>query len=136
MKNTKLVSIILSVIMCFGILGGAFSASAADDYVKVHLYSNQGSASSANVYGSYKCYWGSNSASSKHSVYFIARYKYRGTWHTDSNKTSLVQPGKEITRSNEVETTHFSDERYWFLRLNPEGANKTGCDAEGYMRNK
>lgn len=134
MKNTKLVSIILSVIMCFGILGGAFSASADENYVSVHLTKNQSSASSDNVYGTYKYYWGSNSTSSSRVVLFTTRYKSGGVWKTDENYRMFV--GESIPSSQERRTQKFDTERYWFLRLNPEGSGTKGCEAWGYMRNK
>ena len=98
MSKKKLVSILLSAVLCFGMLGSTFSASAAS--VSVHLTKNQAVNSSSKVYGTFKYFWGTNSKSSQHSVHYIARYK------TD-----------------------------WFLKLNPEGNNTTGCDAWGYMKN-
>ena len=77
MSKKKLVSILLSAVLCFGMLGGTFVASA--ESVSVHLTKTQAVNSSSNVYGTFKYYWGKNSKSSKHSVYYIARYKNKGT---------------------------------------------------------
>jgi len=133
-KNTKFMSIILSLIMCFGILGGAFSASANDNCVTVHLTRDQSSAASDNVYGTYKYYWGNNSSTSSRIVLFTTRYKSGGVWKTDENYRMFV--GESISESQARRTNKFDTERYWFLRLNPEGTGTKGCDAWGYMKNK
>lgn len=80
MSKKKLVSILLSAVLCFGMLGGTFVASA--ESVSVHLTKTQAVNSSSNVYGTFKYYWGTNSKSSQHSVYYIARYKNGAFWHT------------------------------------------------------
>lgn len=56
MSKKKLVSILLSAVLCFGMLGSTFSASAA--HVTVHLTKTQAVNSSSNVHGSFKYYWG------------------------------------------------------------------------------
>lgn len=122
--------------MRFRVLGGTFSAIAGTNgykYVSVHLTKTQSTNSSANVYGTYKYYWGNNSSSSEHSVYYISRYKKGGVWYT-GNKY-LLAPGKSISENDAIMTPKFDDERDWFLKLNPEGANNKGCDAWGYIRN-
>lgn len=127
----RLAAILLSTVMCFGVLGSTFTASAAS--VSVHLTKTQATNSSANVYGTHKYYWGSNNSSSEHSVYFISRYKSGGIWHT-GNKY-LMGAGKSINESNAIMTPKFDTERDWFLKLNPEGSNNKGCDAWGYIKN-
>lgn len=52
MSKKKLVSILLSAVLCFGMLGSTFSASAA--HVTVHLTKTQAVNSSSNVYGTFK----------------------------------------------------------------------------------
>lgn len=89
MSKKKLVSILLSAVLCFGMLGSTFSASAA--YVSVHLTKNQAVNSSSNVYGTFKYFWGTNSKSSQHSVYYIARYKNGVFWYTGGQY--LIAPG-------------------------------------------
>ncbi len=131
MKKSKALSILLSVFMCFSIMSCVFSASAAS--VSVHLVKTQSVNSSANVYGTHKYFWGSNSKSSEHSVYFISRYKSGGIWHTGNSY--LMAPGKSESEKNAIMTPKFETERDWFLKLNPEGANQKGCDAWGYMKN-
>lgn len=132
MKKTKLISILLSIIMAFGMFGTAFSVSAA--YVSVHLTTSQHSNSSANVYGTHKYYWGNNNSSgSDKNVEFITRYKYLGVWYTDD--VFVMLPGEGLNQSQERRTAHkFSDERYWFLKLEKQSSG-TGCDAWGYIRN-
>ena len=71
MSKKKLVSILLSAALCFGMLGGTFVASA--ESVSVHLTKTQAVNSSSNVYGTFKYYWGTNSKSSQHSVYYITQ---------------------------------------------------------------
>lgn len=56
MSKKKLVSILLSAVLCFGMLGGTFVASA--ESVSVHLTKTQAVNSSSNVYGTFKYYWG------------------------------------------------------------------------------
>lgn len=80
MSKKKLVSILLSAVLCFGMLGSTFSASAA--HVTVHLTKTQAVNSSSNVYGTFKYFWGTNSKSSQHSVHYIARYKNGFIWYT------------------------------------------------------
>lgn len=89
MSKKKLVSILLSAVLCFGMLGGTFVASA--ESVSVHLTKTQAVNSSSNVYGTFKYYWGTNSKSSQHSVYYIARYKNGAFWHTGGKY--LIAPG-------------------------------------------
>lgn len=127
----KVLSILISSIMCFGILGGTFSASAAS--VSVHLTKNQASNSSSNVYGSYKYYWGNNKKESKHSVYLIAKYKSGGIWFEDS--FILMQSGYSLSETNAKKTRTLSKETDWFVKLNPEGALNKDCDAWGYIKN-
>lgn len=55
MSKKKLVSILLSAVLCFGMLGGTFVASA--ESVSVHLTKTQAVNSSSNVYGTFKYYW-------------------------------------------------------------------------------
>lgn len=131
MKKTKVLSILLSVIMAFGVFGTAFSASAA--YVSVHLTTSQNSNSSSNVYGTHKYYWGNNNINSNDNVEFITRYKYLGVWHTD--ETYVISPGDGLIESQARRTANrFTDERYWFLKLN-KASSGTGCDAWGYIKN-
>lgn len=131
MKKARILSVLLSAIMCFGIIGGTFSASAAS--VSVHLTKTQATNSSSNVYGTFKYYWGKNSSSSQHSVYFISRYKSGAIWLT-GNKY-LMRPGESKSEEKAIVTPKFETKRDWFLKLNPEGANNKGCDAWGYMKN-
>ncbi len=79
MSKKKLVSILLSAVLCFGMLGSTFSASAA--YVSVHLTKNQAVNSSSNVYGTFKYFW-EQTASPRNTVYYIARYKNGVFWYT------------------------------------------------------
>lgn len=131
MTKKKLVSILISAVLCFGMLGSTFSASAA--YVSVHLTKNQAVNSSANVRGKYKYFWGNNSKSSEQGVYFIARYKLGNIWLTDQRVK--LSPGQSVEQGNAYKTRSTKSETDWFLKLNPEGNNTKGCDAWGYMRN-
>lgn len=131
MSKKKLVSILLSAVLCFGMLGSTFSASAA--YVSVHLTKNQAVNSSSNVYGAFKYFWGTNSKSSQHSVYYIARYKNGVFWYTGGQY--LIAPGHGRNEKNAYMTKKLDYKTDWFLKLNPEGSNTTGCDAWGYMKN-
>lgn len=131
MKKTKVLSILLSVIMAFGVFGTAFSASAA--YVSVHLLTNQNTNSSSNVYGTHKYYWGNNNANSDDNVEFVTRYKKGGVWYTDDKYVMI--PGDSLNESQARRTANrFTDERYWFLKLN-KASSGTGCDAWGYIKN-
>jgi hypothetical protein len=131
MSKKKLVSILLSAVLCFGMLGSTFSASAA--HVTVHLTKTQAVNSSSNVHGSFKYYWGKNSKSSKYSVYYIARYKHNGVWHTGGS--DLLAAGEERSEKDPFVTKKLDYKTDWFLKLNPEGKNTKGCDAWGYMKN-
>lgn len=131
MSKKKLVSILLSAVLCFGMLGSTFSASAA--HVTVHLTKNQAVNSSSNVYGTFKYYWGKNSKSSKYSVYYIARYKHNGVWYTGGS--TLLAAGREIDEAHAIKTERLDYETDWFLKLNPKGAGTKDCDAWGYMKN-
>lgn len=127
----KVLSILLSAIMCFGILGGTVSASAAS--VSVHLTESQASNSSSNVNGKYKYYWGNNSKSSKHSVYLIAKYKSGGIWFEDSSV--LMQAGYTLKEEKAKKTRTLDKATDWFVKLNPEGALNKECNAWGYIKN-
>lgn len=134
MKKTKVLSILLSLIMAFGVFGTAFSASA--DYVTVNLYEDQYSAHSTEIFGTYKCYWGKNEGWSEHSVYFIPKYKSGAIFVTDSGRSYLMIAGKSLSQSQEIQTTHFSSNKEWRLYLNPEEGHVKNCRAVGYFRNK
>lgn len=112
-------------------LGSTFSASAA--HVTVHLTKTQAVNSSSNVYGTFKYFWGTNSKSSQHSVHYIARYKNGFIWYTGGQY--LIAPGHGRNEKNAYMTKKLDYETDWFLKLNPEGNNTTGCDAWGYMKN-
>ena len=131
MSKKKLVSILLSAVLCFGMLGSTFSASAA--HVSVHLTKDQAVDSSSNVHGTFKYFWGNNSKSSLYSVYYIARYKKGAIWLTDISWP--LKPGESISEDKPLATSKFNKATDWFLKLNPEGGNKKGCEAWGYMRN-
>lgn len=125
MKLTKkIIAIVMALMMTLSI--GAVTANAAT----VHLTTSQGSNTSAKVYGNYKVFYGNNESYSAHSVYFIARHQQAGVWYTDKSK--LVAKGNDCPVT---ETTVKKSERNWVLKLNPEGAGKTGCDAKGYIIN-
>ncbi len=128
--SKKVLAFLLSAIMCFGVLGGALSAS-AKAVESVHLDSTESSDSSGNVTGTYMYYWGNNSKDSKHSVYLIARYKSIVAWYEDSSK--LMQAGYSLSESDAIKTKTRSSTK-WFVRLNPEGAGNTGCTANGYIK--
>ena len=112
MSKKKLVSILLSAVLCFGMLGSTFSASAA--HVTVHLTKTQAVNSSSNVY-------------------YIARYKNGAFWHTGGKY--LIAPGHGRDEKNAYMTKKLDYKTDWFLKLNPEGKNTKGCDAWGYMKN-
>lgn len=131
MKSKKMLSILLSVVMCFCALGTAFSASAAS--VNVHLLTNQGSNISANVYGTHKYYWGSNNRNSADTVEFIPKYKSGAIWYSDGEYE--MNPGDSLNENQARRTAHkFNDERYWHLKLKTKNGG-TGCDAWGYIKN-
>lgn len=132
MSKKKLVSILLSAVLCFGMLGGTFVASA--ESVSVHLTKDQAVNSSSNVHGTFKYFWGNNSKSSLCRVYYIARYKKAGSWRTDISWP--LKPGESISEEHPLTTSKFDKPTDWFLKLNPEGAGKKGCEAWGYMRNR
>ena len=131
MSKKKLVSILLSAVLCFGMLGSTFSASAA--HVSVHLTKDQTVNSSSNVHGTFKYFWGNNSKSSLHRVYYIARYKKGAIWLT--NISWPLKQGESISENTPLATSKFDKATDWFLKLNPEGSRATGCEAWGYMRN-
>ncbi len=131
MKNKKMLSILLSVVMCFGVLGTAFSASAAS--VSVHLLTNQKSNSSATVYGTYKYYWGSNNINSADVVEFNPKYKKGLVWYSDG--VYEMSPGESLDEEHARRTANkFNDEHYWYLKLSTKHGG-TGCDAWGYIKN-
>ncbi len=110
MSKKKLVSILLSAVLCFGMLGGTFVASA--ESVSVHLTKTQAVNSSSNVYGTFKYYWGTNSKSSQHSVYYIARYKNGAFWHTGGKY--LIAPGHGRDEKNAYMTKKLEDKTHRF----------------------
>lgn len=112
---------LMMLVSCFSL-----SASAATVYLKTA----QTSASSSEVYGNQKYFFGNNSSDSAYSVYFLAKYKYGGVWYT--NKSCLVAKGSSLAGTY---TDVLSAERNWKLTLNPEGAGKYGCIATGYIYN-
>ncbi len=125
MKFTKkIIAVLMTLIMTMSV--GALTVNAAT----VHLTTNQASNSSSNVYGYNKVFWGNNEAHSAYSVYFIAKYKKGGIWYTDKSK--LIGKGKDCPSTN---TSAQPVERDWFLKLNPEGGGKYGCEAWGYIYN-
>lgn len=107
------------LVSCFSL-----SASAATVYLKT----GQTTASSSEVFGTHKFFYGDNSKDSAYSVYFLAKYKMGGVWYTD--KSFLLGKGGSL---DVTYTTVLSKERSWKLKLNPEGAGKYGCIATGYI---
>ncbi len=125
MKLTKkIIAVVMALMMTLS--AGALTANAATVYLK----SAQKSATSSTVYGYNKVFYGNNSEDSAYSVYFIAKYKKGGVWHTD--KTKLVAKGGTLSSTK---TSALSVERDWHLKLNPEGAGHYGCIATGYIYN-
>ena len=125
----KVLAFLFTMIMCFGVLDGAFSANSG--IVGEHLTKTEASASSFNVGGEVKEYWGSNSGSSKYSVYLIAKYKKAFIWYEDSSE--LMKPGYKTPQGTAFITRKRDDSTTWFVRLNPKGALNKDCEAWGYM---
>lgn len=115
-----------AVVMALACTCSAMTVSAAN----VHLYANQTVAKSAEVYGSWKKISGSNSLSSAYSVYFTAKQNIGGIFYSDVQR--LVASGKSLPSTN---TSTAGSEHFWRLDLNPEGANRMSCIADGLILN-
>lgn len=114
------------MLLCLMMLTSCFSMYAGA--ATVYLRTAQTSASSSEVYGNQKYFYGDNSSLSAYSVYFLAKYKRGGIWYT--NKSILVEKGESLDTTY---TARLSSECNWKLKLNPEGAGHYGCIATGYI---
>ena len=122
---------VLSIVLCAMVLVAMLSSSAFAVVKSVHLDSTQTIAESGLVYGSWKLITASNDKTSTFAVHVLPKYKNAGIWWNGANEKIVLRPGTSI---GDTETKRLSDEYYWKLVLNPDGAGKYGCTADGTIR--
>lgn len=122
---------VLSIVLCAMVLVAMLSSSAFAVVKSVHLDSTQTIAESGLVYGSWKLITASNDRTSAFAVHVLPKYKKVGIWWNGANEKIELRPGTSI---GDTETKRLSDEYYWKLVLNPDGAGKYGCTADGTIR--
>ena len=113
------------------VLVAMLSSSAFAVVKSVHLDSTQTIAESGLVYGSWKLITASNDKTSTFAVHVLPKYKKAGIWWSGASEKIVLRPGTSI---GDTETKRLSDEYYWKLVLNPDGAGKYGCTADGTIR--
>lgn len=122
---------VLSIVLCAMVLVAMLSSSAFAVVKTVYLDSTQTIAESGLVYGSWKLITASNDKTSTFAVHVLPKYKKAGIWWNGANEKIVLRPGTSI---GDTETKRLSDEYYWKLVLNPDGAGKYGCTADGTIR--
>lgn len=122
---------VLSIVLCAMVLVAMLSSSAFAVVKSVHLDSTQTIAESGLVYGSWKLITASNDKTSTFAVHVLPKYKKAGIWWSGASEKIVLRPGTSI---GDTETKRLSDEYYWKLVLNPDGAGKYGCTADGTIR--
>lgn len=130
-KEDSLYEKVLSIVLCAMVLVAMLSSSAFAVVKSVHLDSTQTIAESGLVYGSWKLITASNDKTSTFAVHVLPKYKKAGIWWNGANEKIVLRPGTSI---GDTETKRLSDEYYWKLVLNPDGAGKYGCTADGTIR--
>lgn len=122
---------VLLIVLCAMVLVAMLSSSAFAVVKSVHLDSTQTIAESGLVYGSWKVITASNDKTSTFAVHVLPKYKKAGIWWNGANEKIVLRPGTSI---GDTATKRLSDEYYWKLVLNPDGAGKYGCTADGTIR--
>lgn len=122
---------VLSIVLCAMVLVAMLSSSAFAVVKSVHLDSTQTIAESGLVYSSWKLITASNDKTSTFAVHVLPKYKKAGIWWSGASEKIVLRPGTSI---GDTETKRLSDEYYWKLVLNPDGAGKYGCTADGTIR--
>ena len=122
---------VLSIVLCTMVLVAMLSSSAFAVVKSVHLDSTQTIAESGLVYGSWKLITASNDKTSTFAVHVLPKYKKAGIWWSGASEKIVLRPGTSI---GDTATKRLSDEYYWKLVLNPDGAGKYGCTADGTIR--
>lgn len=122
---------VLSIVLCAMVLVAMLSSSAFAVVKTVYLDSTQTIAESGLVYGSWKLITASNDKTSTFAVHVLPKYKKAGIWWSGASEKIVLRPGTSI---GDTATKRLSDEYYWKLVLNPDGAGKYGCTADGTIR--
>lgn len=122
---------VLSIVLCAMVLVAMLSSSAFAVVKTVYLDSTQTIAESGLVYGSWKLITASNDKTSTFAVHVLPKYKKAGIWWNGASEKIVLRPGTSI---GDTATKRLSDEYYWKLVLNPDGAGKYGCTADGTIR--
>lgn len=122
---------VLSIVLCAMVLVAMLSSSAFAVVKSVHLDSTQTIAESGLVYGSWKLITASNDKTSTFAVHVLPKYKKAGIWWNGASEKIVLRPGTSI---GDTATKRLSDEYYWKLVLNPDGAGKYGCTADGTIK--
>lgn len=130
-KEDSLYEKVLSIVLCAMVLVAMLSSSAFAVVKSVHLDSTQTIAESGLVYGSWKLITASNDKTSTFAVHVLPKYKKAGIWWNGASEKIVLRPGTSI---GDTATKRLSDEYYWKLVLNPDGAGKYGCTADGTIR--
>lgn len=130
-KENSLYKKVLSIVLCAMVLVAMLSSSAFAVVKSVHLDSTQTIAESGLVYGSWKLITASNDKTSTFAVHVLPKYKKAGIWWNGASEKIVLRPGTSI---GDTATKRLSDEYYWKLVLNPDGAGKYGCTADGTIR--
>lgn len=96
----------------------------------VTINSSQTFAESGTVYGLWKLFSGSNYNTSTNNLQVIAKHRTFGLWVED--RTVVLNPSDNFT---DFKTNVKDTDRNWKVRLDPAGANATGCNGWGEIRN-
>lgn len=130
-KENSLYKKVLSIVLCAMVLVAMLSSSAFAVVKTVYLDSTQTIAESGLVYGSWKIITASSDKTSARVVHVLPKYKKAGIWWSGASEKIVLRPGTSI---GDTATKRLSDEYYWKLVLNPDGAGKYGCTADGTIR--
>lgn len=123
-KRIATIFVCISLFMCFMIT--AFAVDTPN--VVARLTPSLSVAYSESTAGTHKWFSGTNSASSKHKVYFEAQRSTGDKWVTDTKR--LVGKGEPL---EDTLTSFTGSTVLWRLELNPYGAAFKNCTATGYM---
>lgn len=138
MLKRKIGKAIVGVMVLVGLMGT--SVFAASSPTSVTIYTNDSSATSTGIYcSSYIDGYGVNDDTSTNNLYYTLRFKE--TVGTSEAYSQLMSPGTGDMGSSSVntwatmftQTTVMSGPGTYSIKLNPQGALKTGCYGAGKL---
>lgn len=126
----KLLSLCISIALVLSITVIISSASTPPANSKwAYINDQQSSVDSADVFGTYKNFGGTNSDTSTHSLTISSKYfSADDGWKFDIKKKVAIN-----TTLNDTRTTQFSAATSWRVNLSPYSVWTSGCNGEGYI---